>query len=144
LVTNASSYVPATRRVKSKMPCLPGFAPVMNDDHAGNVTGGVVERRTPEAPAATRRRSVGISPASMSGRARSHVAPSRPTIAITRCRLVHVAERTQALFGRAVDRRLAAAHAGCDRATVDVGEPRGERRDLLVTRAGQVALLARI
>src|ERR1043166_9123864 len=45
LVTNASSYVPGTRRVKSKMPCFPGFAPVMNDDHAGNVTGEPAERR---------------------------------------------------------------------------------------------------
>ena len=65
LLTKAISYVPGTRRVKSKTPCLPGFTPVMNDDQAGNVTGGIVERSTPARPAATSAWSAGISPASM-------------------------------------------------------------------------------
>src|SRR5512147_1317771 len=85
------------------MPCFPGFVPVMNDDQAGNVTGGTVERSTPCAPRARSAASVGMSPASRNGRARSHVAPSRPMIAITGPS-VHVSERTQALFAGGVDR----------------------------------------
>src|SRR6185369_12608594 len=104
LPTNATSYVPDTRRVKSKMPCFPGFVPVMNDDQAGNVTGGVVERSTPAAPRATSAASAGISPAASHGRAKSHVAPSRPMIAITGGSM-HVPERSQALFAGGVDRR---------------------------------------
>src|SRR6185369_2198155 len=106
--------------MKSKMPCLPGLTPVMNDDHAGKVTGGVVERSTPDAPPPTIRASTGMSPASMKGPARSQVAPSRPTIAITRRpSSVHVAERPQALLGGAVDSGLAAADGGREGVILD-------------------------
>src|SRR6187399_2916636 len=88
------------------MPCFPGLVPVMNDDQAGNVTGGIVDRNTPWAPACWSAASTGISPASRSGPARSHVAPSRPMIAITGPS-VHVSERTQPLFAGRVDRRAA-------------------------------------
>ena len=37
-------------RVKSKMPCLAGFLPVMKLDQAGNVIGGSVRRSSPCVP----------------------------------------------------------------------------------------------
>ena len=42
LFTNSMAYAPVRIRVKSNMPCLPGFTPVTQDVHAGNVAGGVV------------------------------------------------------------------------------------------------------
>src|SRR6185369_11524289 len=129
--------------MKSKMPCLPGLTPVMNDDHAGKVTGGVVERSTPDAPPPTSRRSTGMSPASMKGPARSQVAPSRPTIAITPGSF-DVAERPQALLGSAVDGRLVAADGGVQRLVLHHLEMRGERGRLLGLRRGEVVLLVGI
>lgn len=36
--------------IKSKIPCLPGFTPVVIDTHAGAVPGGVVEVSSPYIP----------------------------------------------------------------------------------------------
>src|ERR1700693_1692176 len=43
-LTNSRSYLPGSGRKKSKMPCLPGFLPVIKLDQAGKVQGGIVER----------------------------------------------------------------------------------------------------
>ncbi|MBA7668574.1 hypothetical protein ES703_76687 [subsurface metagenome] len=69
---------PSFRHVKLKIPCLPGFIPVNIVGHAGQVIGGCVDRRVPDAPSRKKRASVGIIPASRSGRSIRNVPPSNP------------------------------------------------------------------
>src|SRR5919204_6844210 len=61
---------------KSNMPWRPGFQPVSIDGHAAAVIGGTVERRTPDAPPARRRRMFGTGASARSSTA--SVPPSKP------------------------------------------------------------------
>ena len=64
--------------MKSKIPCLPGFLPVMKDVQAGAVKGWMVERSLPEAPVAMISAKCGSLPSLAQGLMRSKVAPSKP------------------------------------------------------------------
>ncbi len=52
----------------------------MNDDHAGSVSAGTVERSVPHVPRRMSAASAGKRPASAHGAKRSQVAPSSPMI----------------------------------------------------------------
>ena len=69
---------PARGRMKSNTPCLPGFLPVMKVGHAGEVTGGSVDSRSPVTPSCINLASVGSLPSAAQGLIKSKVAPSRP------------------------------------------------------------------
>src|SRR5690348_5948098 len=64
--------------MNSKMPCLPGFFPVMKEVHAGGVTGGRIEASRPETPPLMRCAIFGSLSAATHGLIRSRVAASRP------------------------------------------------------------------
>src|ERR1051325_2633461 len=60
------------------MPCLPGFLPVINDDHAEAVIGGKVVSRSARAPPAIKRARFGRYPFSISESRTLKEAPSSP------------------------------------------------------------------
>src|SRR5437868_2116511 len=76
--TANSRCVPWSRRTNSKMPCLPGFLPVINDDQATAVMGGKVVSSGARAPPAIRRARFGKYPFSISGSSTLNDAPSNP------------------------------------------------------------------
>src|SRR2546425_242793 len=59
------------------MPCLLGFLPVMNEVHAGAVTGGTTDSSSAERPVSTIFFKFGMYPCCINGRRTSNVAPSR-------------------------------------------------------------------
>src|SRR5437773_11748968 len=66
--------------MKWKMPCLPGFFPVVNEVQAGGVIGGRTDSNFPEVPSLITRARLGMRPSATHGFARSQVAASNPTI----------------------------------------------------------------
>src|ERR1700757_5265682 len=96
------------------MPWRPGFTPVTSEVQAGKVAAGMVERRRPQAPRASRLARTGRRPAAAHGPTRSSVAPSSPITrsGATGCS-VHVAERPQALVGGGVAAALLARARVC-------------------------------
>src|SRR5215218_183542 len=66
--------------MKSKIPCLPGFLPVIKLDQAGNVIGGSVEPNSACAPFSSTSAMFGNLPAATHGLIKSKVAPSQPMI----------------------------------------------------------------
>jgi len=68
--------------VKSKIPCFPGFLPVIKEDQAGKVAGGMVDSKIPEVPELISSPILGNLPSITQGLIRSNVAPSSPMIKI--------------------------------------------------------------
>src|SRR4029077_9862232 len=59
-------------------PCPPGLRPVIREDHAGSVSGGIVERSGPHVPRCMSAARRGRRPALAQGLKSCHVAPSSP------------------------------------------------------------------
>src|SRR5271168_4541039 len=73
-------YSRMSKDVKSKIPCLLGFFPVMKEVQAEAVTGGITDSRSAETPRCIAAERFGKHPCAASGRTISHVAPSRLTM----------------------------------------------------------------
>ena len=75
---SGSSPEPFLRSRNSKMPCLPGFLPVIHETHAVGVIGGIDVSSSPLTPSSVNSFNRGINPLLIKGSSRSKVAPSSP------------------------------------------------------------------
>ena|SRR6266487_1971821 len=71
--------------MKLKTPCFAGFLPVMNEVHAGGVSGGRTDSSVAEAPSFTSLANVGILPSAIQGRMSVQVAASSPMMTALGC-----------------------------------------------------------
>ena len=90
---------------KSKIPCLPGFIPVIKETQAGGLRGCNVEVSRPHAPLDIKRCRLGNAPAFRSGSITSKVAASSPITAVLyRCAIRYLPNGQQTAIERCFDR----------------------------------------